>query len=170
MKKMIAKVGPTLIEKGYLSIIIDHKFVNNTVSNYQSNAYGLLALLNFNKQSEKYLLALEPSDTSGKFESCELTTDVLREYSLLMETDDQQNVDEEDLSAPRMSRKTKETLKEFNFAEVIESVPIPIIADSMAICIAKQFSIVFSTCMAHTLHNVLKGTVKKSGRVFRLER
>ena len=28
-----------------------------------------------------------------------------------METDDQQNVDEEDQSAPRMSRKTKETLK-----------------------------------------------------------
>ncbi|CBY22765.1 unnamed protein product [Oikopleura dioica] len=29
MKKMIAKVGPTLIEKGYLSIIIDHKSIKN---------------------------------------------------------------------------------------------------------------------------------------------
>jgi len=58
--------------------------------------------------------------------------------------------------------------KEFNFAEVIESVPIPIIADSMAICIAKQFSIVFSTCMAHTLHNVLKGTIKKADEFFDL--
>ena len=78
MKKMIAKVGPTLIEKGYLSLLIDHKFVNDHVSDYQTKAYGILALLNFNKKSAKYLLALEPSQTSGQDEACELTTDVLR--------------------------------------------------------------------------------------------
>ena len=53
-------------------------------------------------------------------------------------------------------------------AEIIETVPIPIVSDSMAICIARRFSIVFSTCMCHTLHNILKGTIKKADEFFNL--
>jgi hypothetical protein len=68
------------------------------------------------------------------------------------------------LWARRLNRKTKEVLevrsffcfriliiflmKEFNMVEIIETVPIPIVSDSMAICTARRFSIVLSTSLS----------------------
>lgn len=58
--------------------------------------------------------------------------------------------------------------KDLNFAESMQTIDIPIISDSMCVGVAKKFTSVIVTCMAHTLHNVIKGCLKKAADHFSL--
>lgn len=76
MRVLISRIAPTLIEKGYMSVMIDHKFVNRSIADFQSKVFGIVAVINFNRQSAKYLLSLEPVNTSGNNESTEITSEI----------------------------------------------------------------------------------------------